>query len=145
MSDSWDRVEGEIEQFRTFLHPNFPPLKIEHLFDGSSLRDDWRHARKSGLLQMSGVYLIYGFDGNLIYIGKATARFEKRVKASFSECFPKADSVAVIAFPEGAVFLAYALEAFLISRLQVGGNTCGKGEYVDCRLIQRFRNSQNSH
>lgn len=130
MPESWLPVEREIKAFRQFLRPDFPRLVVEHALEKDMRRDYWKWGRKSGLWKQSGVYLIYDVEGALLYIGKATASFEKRVLTSF-DAISDADSLAVIRFPDGLVFMAHALEAFLIARLPTK-NKCGANHYVQC-------------
>jgi hypothetical protein len=121
-------IEAAIDEFRRCLRPDFPPLKIEHAFDVVNLEVGWKFGVKRGAWQDRGVYLVFDDDAKLIYVGKATATFNKRIKRCAE--MENAASVEIIPFPEPYEFLAHALEAFLIVRLRPIANKHGSNDYI---------------
>jgi hypothetical protein len=115
-------VQEELNEFCRYLAPSFPKLQMRHAFDVDNLDSDWKDGLKCRAWQESGVYLAFDIDGKLCYVGKATATFNKRIKRPIVD----ASTVEVIPFPDEYLFMADALESFLISRLQPPGNGHGK-------------------
>jgi hypothetical protein len=127
--EQWQDVQAQLTDFRRYLAPHVPKLDICHGLDVMFLDSDWACGVKDGTWQQKGVYLVYDDGGKLLYVGKATDCFYRRVKAQATQ-INNASSVALIPFPDGYAFLAHALEAFLIARLYPPENKCGTREYI---------------
>src|SRR5689334_18508962 len=86
-----DPARDEIERFCRFLRPGILELKVEEGFEAMFFKRQWEDGLNRGAWFRSGVYLIYAMDGELLYVGKATATFEKRIRTLFRKN-PDADA-----------------------------------------------------
>ena len=80
-----------------------------------NIRADWKTGLNSGTWQRSGVYFIQDSTGEVLYIGKATATYEKRIQGRQLSLKEAAHTLsfrlttAIYSFP-------HALESFLIAQ-----------------------------
>jgi hypothetical protein len=125
--DRWKAVEVEIEDFRRYLAPNFPPIKITEGYDFRWSQDEYKRSRKERPYQCCGVYLFYDDAGTLLYVGKAIYTFDKRI---WTHQIDGPRYIDLICFDERHAPFALALEHFLICRLKPKGNTQGIGYEV---------------
>lgn len=77
--DRWKTVETEIEDFRRYLAPSFPPIQITEGYDFRWSQDEYKRWRKERPYQCCGVYLFYDSAGTLLHVGKALWTFDKRL------------------------------------------------------------------
>lgn len=120
-------VQREVRKFWQYLSPKVPPAKIELALRMATVKDDWKKGVTSGAWQRSGVYFIHDSKGHLLYVGKATATYNKRVQRR-QIGISEAAATFIIPFEDQHLFLAHALEAFLIARLRPPHNKLGSAE-----------------
>lgn len=122
-----DDVEGLEVGPALDLFPEEPPAPS--FTAKKTWTDTWPHAKRAG------VYLIYGADFDLLYVGKAWI-FKERLTQHFGSdnnaCrlrehwFRRPRYVINVAVPSDMAFEAAALEVFLIHSLKPPLNTQGK-------------------
>lgn len=125
--DRWKAVEAEIEDFRRYLAPTFPPIRITEGYDFRWSQEDYKRSRKDKSYNCCGVYLFYDETGTLLYVGKAIYTFDKRI---WTHQIDGARYIDLICFDERHAPFALALEHFLISRLKPKWNTQAVGYEV---------------
>jgi hypothetical protein len=129
----WDPVLEAIAVFRSYLAPNVPPFELIAPVDRRWTDEEYGRRRPRGFpCRLRGVYLIYDDAEVLLYIGLATDCFDKRVWSHDSR-LPR-HYTDIIVFGEEHLFLAPALEYFLITRLRPTKNTTFRGH--ECTIVK---------
>jgi hypothetical protein len=121
----WEKLLPALRDFQSLLAPAIPPLTVIAASDRTWTDEEYRQRRPKGFARMRGVYLLFGPDERLLYVGLAMWSFDKRVWSHDAEIDRRWTDV--IPFPDNLVCLAPALEFFLISRLDPPGNKTYRG------------------
>jgi hypothetical protein len=114
--DRWHPVKEALDEFHSYLAANVR-FQIE-----VATRKEWVDDKEYDLHRPEGfpsnrrgVYLLFGSDQQLLYVGLATYNFDKRVWTHDDIDWRYLD---IITFGEKLVFLAPALEYLLIRKLK---------------------------
>lgn len=121
----WKMIQPAIDEFQSFLSPEVPPLEIIEAND-REWKEKYEQLRPKGFpSRLRGVYLIFDAEERLQYIGVATVNFDKRVWSH--DDYVDRRFTDVISFDDKFIFLAQALEHFLILKLRPPKNKALKG------------------
>jgi hypothetical protein len=112
----WDEIQELLDEFHSLLSERVPRVRIERQEDVL----DWE--------QQTGVYLLFGPDDELLYVGHTRRGFEGR-KKYHERCFEHTH-MDLIVFPPEFGFFAPALEVFLNERLQPRFSGYPKSKYI---------------
>ena len=122
----WSTLLPLLEKFQTHLASNVPKLEIIAATDKRWSDDDYKQLRPRGFpSNLRGVYLLFGEDETLLYVGLAMWCFDKRVW-SHDEWIPRRWT-DIISMNDQTIFLAPSLEYWLISHLNPTHNKVYKG------------------
>lgn len=99
----WEEAQDALRDFQSYLAVRVPVLRIE------------RDTDVLGWQKLQGVYLNYDEQGRLLYLGFTLDCFQNR-KSQHEKRF-ETYWLDLIVLPEGLIFLAPALESFLLKRL----------------------------
>jgi len=126
MQERWNGVDEALSEFSRFLAHDFPKLELQHLYDFEMTDEEYQLSRKakSAIYNLPGVYLFYDKSGSLLYIGKASWTFDKRVWKHPE--IVDAKYIDVIPFDWATSSFCMALEYFLISKLRPNYNKHGR-------------------
>lgn len=122
--DRWRTVKAALAEFQECLSVSVPALRIVAANDRQWSKQECQRQRRTGVFAEKGVYLIYGAGGELLYVGVALVSFDKRIWMH-DDYIPERRWTDVVPFQKRYVFLALALERFLIARLKPPRNTMG--------------------
>ncbi len=124
--DRWQAIGPVLEEFRSFLSPKVPESEIIEAADRRWGNGEYKRLRPKGFpSRLRGVYLLFDNDERLQYVGVAMWNYDKRVWSHdrhFERRF-----IDIIPFDDRRIFLAPALEFFLISKLDPPQNSTYKG------------------
>jgi len=125
MESRWTEIEEVIRKFQAFLIPEVTPLKIQKGIDFSSDIKDIKFRKQCGELTNRGVYLFFDESESLRYVGcthlqalggripQSISRLRKR---RWTDIWEKLRWIDVIPFKDEWLFLAPALENYLIDQ-----------------------------
>jgi hypothetical protein len=108
----WNEVQDALAEFQSLLSANVPRLCIQRNADVL----DWE--------RLNGVYLLFGEQEQLLYIGYTLDGFGKRIKDHGQRMVWRWTDLIV--FPELIELFAPSLEQILIRRFLPPLNGCGK-------------------
>ena len=114
----WAGLNEALKVFRTFLSASAPSdiKPFEAAQWQKNAKPEYPFTQPRWLPSKNGgVYLLYDNDGQLLYVGVARVNFDKRVWTHSEMAWKYLD---VIPFDDQYLFLASALEHFLILRLK---------------------------
>lgn len=115
-------IRRHLDEFQSFLSTSTAPLSLELACDWQWTHAEYVSKRPVGFPgKCGGVYLRLDSNGTLLYIGLATYCFDKRVWQQHQEWNDR--WVFIVRIPESQMFLAPALEAFLIQKMNPPHNT----------------------
>ena len=122
MEERWrGRVWPVLAEFQTFLSDKVPPLEIVQAVDRTWSDDDYKRLRPDGFpSRLRGVYLIFDPESVLQYVGLAMWSFDNRVWSH--DEYVTRRWTDVIPFDDRRIFLAPALEFYMISQLKPPAN-----------------------
>ncbi len=121
----WKPVIPHLQEFQRHLSGRVPELTIVAANDQLWTNEEFENQKKTGDFKGYGVYLIFGPDESLEYVGLAMNQFDDRIW-SHEACVNRRWT-DVIPFCHEHYFLAPALEFLLITQLQPPKNTVYKG------------------
>ncbi len=124
MSARWADVNAVVTEFRRYLSTDFPSLQVTPLYDFNWSQEEYKASREVSAYNSPGVYLFYNESGELLYIGKASWTFDKRVWKHPE--IVDARHIDVIAFDWPTSHFCLALEYFLIAKLNPRYNKQGR-------------------
>jgi len=113
----WQSLRHVLEEFQSCLSDRVPRLEVVAANDRQWSEERYQTQRRTGIFGKQGVYLIYDDAATLQYVGLATYQFDKRIWL-YDDVIPSRRWTDVIPLADEWVFLAPALEMFLIKRLQ---------------------------
>ena len=127
--ERWQPVIPVLREFDSALSKHVPPTSVLAASDGEWSDEEYERLRPKGFpSNLRGVYLLFDSPGELLYVGLAMWCFDKRVWSHDSEMDRR--WVDIIPFDDQHIFLAPALEFFLIARLSPPYNKTYKGHTI---------------
>lgn len=112
--DRWQKVKAQLTDFQEYLYAGFPRLEIREGYDFAwGWGDRYKVSRKDQRYNQASVYLFYSEAGELLYVGKATYAFDKRI---WTHQIEGTKFIDLIPFEQNHAPFLLALEHFLICR-----------------------------
>ena len=122
----WEPILPILTEFQQYLADYVPTLQIQAAVDRQWSDAEYRARRPDGFpSRLRGVYLIFGPDEQLLYVGLATYDFDSRVWSHDHELDRRWTDI--VQLDDQFIFLAPALEFYLISRLKPPHNRVYRG------------------
>ncbi|MEM1444671.1 MAG: hypothetical protein AAGF84_01320 [Planctomycetota bacterium] len=112
----WKPIVAILDEFQSHLASHVPKIKIQAANDRGWSELRYQEERRKGTFRQYGVYLMFGPDETLQYVGLAMNAFNDRIWSH--DAYVERQWTDIIAFSHENYFLAPALEFFLICRLQ---------------------------
>lgn len=128
----WEPIHEHLTRFqRDYGPPTMPPLALVAATDRTWSDAEYRQRKPAGFPGgLRGVYLLFGADEALLYVGVAMWSFDKRVWSH--DTWIERRFIDIIPFEERWLPLALSLEFFLIQALSPPSNTVYRGYGIGC-------------